>query len=214
MPRPSLWRSRRARTPAALHWREGGRYAYGFVKSVVHGYLFVANSLVCMYGKLGEMEAAEKVFWDAGAKKNAVTWNALITSYAAAGLCGEALGVLAQMEQCGGMVAPNVVSWSAVIGGFASSGDMEQALELFRQMQQQWLLSNVVTLATVLSACSELLALRLGQEVHGHTIKAALDRHSLVQNGLVNMYGKCGRVAAGRKVFDRMKSRDLISWNS
>ncbi|CAD6240288.1 unnamed protein product [Miscanthus lutarioriparius] len=163
---------------------------------------------------LGEMEAAEKVFWDAGAKKNAVTWNALITSYAAAGLCGEALGVLAQMEQCGGMVAPNVVGWSAVIGGFASAGDMEQALQLFRQMQQQWLLPNVVTLATVLSACSELLALRLGQEVHGHTIKAALDRHSLVQNGLVNMYGKCGRVAAGRKVFDRMKSRDLISWNS
>jgi pentatricopeptide repeat protein len=28
------------------------------------------------------------------------------------------------------------------------------------------------------------------------------------------MYGKCGRVAAARKVFDRMKSRDLISWNS
>jgi pentatricopeptide repeat protein len=189
-------------------------HAYGFVKGVVHGYLFVTNSLVCMYGKLGEMEEAEKVFWDAGAKKNAVTWNALITSYAAAGLCGEALGVLAQMEQCGGMVTPNIVSWSAVISGFASSGDMEQALQLFRQMQQQWLLPNVVTLATVLSACTELLALRLGQEVHGHTIKAALDRHSLVQNGLVNMYGKCGRVAAARKVFDRMKSRDLISWNS
>ncbi|KAG0536071.1 hypothetical protein BDA96_03G033000 [Sorghum bicolor] len=189
-------------------------HAYAFVKGVVHAYLFVTNSLVCMYGKLGEMEAAEKVFLDAGPKKNAVTWNALITSYAAAGLCGEALGVLAQMEQCGGMVAPNVVSWSAVIGGFASSGDMEQALQLFRQMQKQWLLPNVVTLATVLSACTELLALRLGQEIHGHTIKAALDWHSLVQNGLVNMYGKCGRVAAARKVFDRMKSRDLISWNS
>jgi pentatricopeptide repeat protein len=189
-------------------------HAYGFVKGVVHGYLFVTNSLVCMYGKLGEMEEAEKVFWDAGAKKNAVTWNALITSYAAAGLCGKALGVLVQMEQCGGMIAPNVVSWSAVIGGFASSGDMEQALQLCRQMQQQRLLPNAVTLATVLSACIQLLALRLGQEVHGHTIKAALDRHSLVQNGLVNTYGKCGKVATARKVFDGMKSRDLISWNS
>jgi pentatricopeptide repeat protein len=28
------------------------------------------------------------------------------------------------------------------------------------------------------------------------------------------MYGKCGRVSAAHKVFDRMKSRDLISWNS
>ena len=109
---------------------------------------------------------------------------------------------------------PNVVSWSAVIGGFASSENVEPALELFRQMQQRRLPPNVITLATVLSACAELLALRLGQEVHGHTIKTVLDRHSLVQNGVINMYGKCGRVTAARKVFDQMKSRDLISWNS
>ncbi|KAF8663261.1 hypothetical protein HU200_055871 [Digitaria exilis] len=188
-------------------------HAYGLVKGIVHAYLFVTNSLVCMYGKLGEMEEAEKVFREAR-EKNAVTWNALITSYAAAGMCNEALDVLSRMEQHGGIIVPNVVSWSAVIGGFASSGDMEQALELFRQMQHRRLLPNVVTLATVLSACADILALRLGQEVHGHTIKAVLDQHSLVQNGLVNMYGKCGRVTAARKVFDRMRSRDMISWNS
>ncbi|KAF8705698.1 hypothetical protein HU200_030893 [Digitaria exilis] len=188
-------------------------HAYGLVKGIVHAYLFVTNSLVCMYGKLGEMEEAEKVFQEAR-QKNAVTWNALITSYAAAGMCNEALDVLSRMEQRGGIVVPNVVSWSAVIGGFASSGDMEQALELFRQMQHRRLLPNVVTPATVLSACADILALWLGQEVHGHTIKAVLDRHLLVQNGLVNMYGKCGRVTSARKVFDRMRSRDLISWNS
>ncbi|RLM93719.1 uncharacterized protein C2845_PM08G02510 [Panicum miliaceum] len=139
-------------------------HAYGFVKGVVHGYMFVTSSLVCMYGKLGEMEEAEKVFQEAR-EKNAVTWNALITSYAAAGMCNKALDVLAWMEQRGGIVVPNVVSWSAVIGGFASSGNMEQALELFRQMQQHRLPPNVVTSATVLSACADLLALRLGQEV-------------------------------------------------
>ncbi|XP_062195390.1 putative pentatricopeptide repeat-containing protein At1g17630 [Phragmites australis] len=186
-------------------------HAYGIVKGIVHGYLFVANSLVCMYGKLGEMEEAEKVFRDAR-EKNAVTWNALITSYAAAGLSDEAFDVLARMEHCGAL--PNVVSWSAVIGGFAASGDMQRALELFRQMQRQQILPNVVTLATVLSACAELLGLQLGREVHGHAIKSVLDQHSLVENGLTNMYAKCGRVAAARKVFNRMKTRDLISWNS
>jgi pentatricopeptide repeat protein len=188
-------------------------HAYGVVKGVVHGYLFVTNSLVCMYGKLGEMEEAQKMFRDA-VEKNVVTWNTLITSYATAGLCDEAFDVLARMEQGCGTVLPNVVSWSAVIGGFASSGDMQRALELFQQMQQRQLSPNVVTLATVLSACAELLALQLGREVHGHLIKVVLDRHSLVDDGLINMYGKCGRVSAAHKVFDRMKSRDLISWNS
>jgi pentatricopeptide repeat protein len=69
-----------------------------------------------------------------------------------------------------------------IIVEFASSRDIERALQLFRQMQQRWVLPNVVILATVLSACTELLALRLGQEVHGHTIKTALCPHSLVQN--------------------------------
>ncbi|GJN05525.1 hypothetical protein PR202_ga23158 [Eleusine coracana subsp. coracana] len=188
-------------------------HAYGVVKGVVHGPLFVTNSLVCMYGKLGEMDEAEKVFRNAG-EKNVVTWNSLITSYATAGLCDKAYEVLAWMEQSGRTVLPNVVSWSAVIGGFASSGDMQRALELFRQMQQRQLSPNVVTLVTVLSACAELLALQLGREVHGHVIKAVLDQYSLVENGLINMYGKCGRVSAAHKVFDRMKSRDLISWNS
>uniref|UniRef100_A0ACD5VPX0 Uncharacterized protein n=1 Tax=Avena sativa TaxID=4498 RepID=A0ACD5VPX0_AVESA len=166
-----------------------------------------------MYGKLGEMDDAQKVFRDAG-EKNTVTWNALITSYAVAGMCHEAFDVLVQMEHSGDMVAPNVVSWSAVIGGFGSSGDNGQALELFRQMQLQRLSPNVVTLANVLSACAELLALRLGHEVHAHVNRSMLDRHSLVENGLINMYAKCGRVAVARKVFDSMKSKDLVSWNS
>ncbi|KAE8806379.1 putative pentatricopeptide protein [Hordeum vulgare] len=188
-------------------------HGYGFTKGVVRGYLFVTNSLVCMYGKLGEMDDARKVFREAG-ERNIVTWNAIITSYAAAGMCDEALDVLVRMGQRGGMAAPNVVSWSAVIGGFASSGDYERALELFRRMQRQWLSPNVVTLATVLSACTELLAVRLGREVHSYAIRSMLDRHSLVENGLINMYAKCGRVAAARTVFDGMKSRDLVSWNS
>ncbi|KAL5227792.1 hypothetical protein ABZP36_016057 [Zizania latifolia] len=185
----------------------------GVVKGVTHGYLFVTNSLVCMYGKLGEIVDAMKVFGEA-AEKNTVTWNTLITSYAAAGMCHEAVDVLAQMEQIGGVVAPNVVSWSAVIGGFAASGDTDRALELFRQMQPRQLSPNVVTMATVLSACAELLALRLGRELHAHAMKSMLDRHSLVENGLINMYAKCGKVTGARKVFDGMKTRDLISWNS
>uniref|UniRef100_A0A0D9UXX5 Uncharacterized protein n=1 Tax=Leersia perrieri TaxID=77586 RepID=A0A0D9UXX5_9ORYZ len=142
----------------------------GVVKGVIHGYLFVTNSL--------------------------------------------SLEVLDKMEQIGGAVTPKVISWSAVIGGFASSGNTDCALDLFRQMQRWWLSPNVVTMATVLSACTDLLALRLGRELHGHAMRAKLDRHSLLENGLINMYAKCGKVAGARKVFNGMQKRDLISWNS
>ena len=46
-------------------------HGYGVVKGIVRGYLFVTNSLVCMYGKLGEMDDARKVFHNAGKKNTA-----------------------------------------------------------------------------------------------------------------------------------------------
>nr|XP_010915225.2 LOW QUALITY PROTEIN: putative pentatricopeptide repeat-containing protein At1g17630 [Elaeis guineensis] len=192
---------------------EKGKEMHSFaIRSGLEGYSFVKNSLICMYGKLGDREDAERLFSET-AVKDSVSWNALISSYAAAGLSSEAYEIFARMEKTGEFT-PNVVSWSAVIGGFASEGMVEQSLELFRQMQQAGVAPNSVTVATVLSACAELSALRSGKEIHGHTIRGLMDHNLLVANGLLNMYTKSGSLREGQSVFDGMEDKDLISWNS
>lgn len=182
------------------------------IRSGFEGYSFVTNSLICMYGKLGDIEDAKRIFLETAAK-DLVGWNALISSYAAAGLSSEAYEIFSRMKKTGEFT-PNVVSWSAVIGGFASGGMVEQSLELFRQMLRAGVVPNSVTVATVLSACSELSALRLGKEIHGHTIRGLMDHNLLVANGLLNMYTKGGSLREGQSVFDGMEDKDLISWNS
>ncbi|XP_072985312.1 putative pentatricopeptide repeat-containing protein At1g17630 [Typha latifolia] len=190
-----------------------GREVHGYgVRCGFEQYPFVRNSLICMYGKLGNREEAERLFTQAKVK-DLVCWNALISAYAAAGLCDKAYEIFALMEEAK-EVSPNVVSWSAVIGAFASNEMIEGALELFRRMQQSRLSPNSVTVATVLSACAELSALKLGREIHGHTIRGAMDRNLLVANGLLNMYAKSGSLRDGRLVFDQIDDQDLISWNS
>ncbi|KAF6140206.1 hypothetical protein GIB67_000254 [Kingdonia uniflora] len=54
----------------------------------------------------------------------------------------------------------------------------------------------------------------LGKLVHTHLIKTCSHQPLFLQNNLVNMYCKCGKLDNARKVFDRMLEPDVISWNS
>ncbi|GAB2275368.1 hypothetical protein Dimus_010127 [Dionaea muscipula] len=194
-----------------------GEMIHGYVvKGGFEDYLFVKNSLICVYGKLGGITDAKKVFLEMGAK-NIVSWNSLITAYTESGLCDEALETFLHLEmsddECKTM-RPNVRSWSCMISGFASKGRGEEALGLFRRMQVAKVTPNAVTVISVLSVCSELAAVLLGRELHGHTVRVGLNTDLLVSNGLINMYTKCGSLNKGCVVFEKMIGRDLISWNS
>ncbi|CAN0929371.1 Putative pentatricopeptide repeat-containing protein At1g17630 [Linum grandiflorum] len=177
-------------------------------------YVFVKHALICLYGKSGNATDAHSLFHEI-ANKNIVSWNALITSYTDAGLCDEALQILVQLERSVDDYRANLVSWTALISGFASNERWEEALCLFRQMQCANVASNPVTACSVLSACAQLSALKLGKEIHGYTTRRSFMRNNiLVQNGLIDMYTKCGCLREGRLVFEKLERKDLISWNS
>ncbi|GMH03760.1 hypothetical protein Nepgr_005599 [Nepenthes gracilis] len=192
-----------------------GQIIHGFViKCGFEEYLIVKNSLICLYGKHGDVEDAKKLFLEME-MKNIVSWNSLVAAYSESGLCDEALEIFSQLEksdECTTM-RPNVITWTAIICGFACKGQGEEALELFRRMQLAKVKCNTVTICSVLSVCAELAALSLGRELHAQSVKALIDGDILVGNGLINMYTKCGSVKGGRLVFEKI-DHDLISWNS
>ncbi|KAL6996323.1 hypothetical protein U1Q18_006457 [Sarracenia purpurea var. burkii] len=194
---------------------EKGEVIHGYViNGGFENYLFVKNSLICMYGKHGAFRDAENLFSEIELK-NVVSWNALISSYAECGLCDEAFAIFSQLESSRQhpMVRPNVISWSAVISGFASKGRGKESLELFRHMQLSKVSANSITISSILSICAELSALGVGREIHGHVTKAVIDKNILVGNGLINMYTKCGSLNEALLVFGNLDGKDLISWN-
>ncbi|XP_057978458.1 putative pentatricopeptide repeat-containing protein At1g17630 [Malania oleifera] len=195
---------------------EKGKVIHGYViKAGFEDYSFVKNSLVCVYGKHGHVTDAKNLFLEMETK-SLVSCNALIASYAESGFCDEAFAIFSQLDNWDTYpkVRPNVISWSAVIGGFASKGRGEESLQLFRKMQIAKVAANCVTISTVLSVCAELSACNLGREIHAHVVRALMDGNSLVGNGLINMYTKCGSFKAGCLVFENFEDKDLISWNS
>ncbi|CAJ2669192.1 pentatricopeptide repeat-containing protein chloroplastic-like [Trifolium pratense] len=110
----------------------------------------------------------------------------------------------------------NIVSWSAMIACYAKNERPMKALELFQLMMLEACdtVPNPVTMVTVLQACAGLAALEHGKLVHGYVLRRGLDSVLPVHNTLITMYGRCGEISTGQRVFDYMKKRDVVSWNS
>ncbi|KAG2692654.1 hypothetical protein I3760_08G062700 [Carya illinoinensis] len=100
----------------------------GFICDVL-----VGNSLVDMYSKCGDLEAAQQVF-DMILEKDAYTWNSMIGGYCHTGYCGKAHLLFMKMKESG--VPPNVITWNVMISGFMQNGDEDQAMDLFHMMEK------------------------------------------------------------------------------
>lgn len=110
----------------------------------------------------------------------------------------------------------NVVSYNAFISGLLQNGAPRVVLDVFKDMRaishEQ---SNSVTLVSVLSACSSILFLQFGRQIHGLIVKFMLDMDTMVGTALVDMYSKCGCWQQAYNIFKELNgNRNLITWNA
>ncbi|CAM0957699.1 unnamed protein product [Alopecurus aequalis] len=112
----------------------------------------------------------------------------------------------------------DVVSWTSLITGHAHQGLHRDSLALVRRMVASGVAPNGYTLSGGLLACSGVgpAALAIGKEIHARVVKismfGAVD--SVVENGLLDMYTRCGNVDYARRVFGVMVVKDIVAWNS
>ncbi|KAG9458109.1 hypothetical protein H6P81_002617 [Aristolochia fimbriata] len=134
--------------------------------------------------------------------------SALLTMYAQTGetFCAELV-----FEE---ITSQNVVSWTAMIAGYVQNGFLKESLAVFRQMVVSGTKPNSVTLVSILPACAGLEILSFGELIHGYAVKVGVDSDVNLVNSLIALYGKCKKVGLARFLFDRMKIRNLVSWNA
>ncbi|PHT46242.1 Pentatricopeptide repeat-containing protein [Capsicum baccatum] len=219
-----------------------GRRVHSFVvKFGWSGYVSVANSLLNMYAKSGDTNAARIVF-DRITVKNTSSWNTLISLHMQTGQVDLAL---AQFEQ---MNARDIVSWNSMITGYSQHGFDILALNMFSKMLEESSLEpDRYTLASVLSACAKLGELNVGKQIHARLIRTEFDMSGAVGNSLICMYSRCGSldiarkilednrkssvnviaftalldgyiklgdISPARKIFDSLKDRDVVVWTA
>ncbi|AES93706.2 putative tetratricopeptide-like helical domain, DYW domain-containing protein [Medicago truncatula] len=104
---------------------------------------------------------------------------------------------------------------NTLIRGYAASGLCKEAIFIYLHMIiVMGIVPDNFTFPFLLSACSKIMAFSEGVQVHGVVVKMGLVKDLFVANSLIHFYAACGKVDLGRKVFDEMLERNVVSWTS
>ncbi|KAK8969834.1 Pentatricopeptide repeat-containing protein [Platanthera guangdongensis] len=146
---------------------------------------FTESGIVYAYAKFGEFSPARQLF-DESPNPKLGSWNALISSYAQAGHCREAVDLFVDLRRSGEI--PDDMTMVSLASAGGSLGD-----------------NTDIVLAAQIHRCAI-------QASGSGTNAGRLDL--MISNSLIDMYAKCGGTDIAFKIFDRMLERDVSSWTS
>ncbi|WOL04080.1 hypothetical protein Cni_G12801 [Canna indica] len=187
--------------------RDGQRVHARLLKTRFSSETFIQNRLIDVYAKCGSLEDARNLF-DRMAHRNVFTWNSLIGALTKSGRLDEAR----RLFEC--MPEPDQCSWNSMVSGFAQHDRFEEALEFFVVMHAEDFVLNAYSFSSSLSACAGIVDSRMGMQIHSLISKSHLAKDVYMGSALVDMYSKCGRPWDACRVFDGMRDRNVVSWNS
>ncbi|EPS68640.1 hypothetical protein M569_06127, partial [Genlisea aurea] len=106
------------------------------------------------------------------------------------------------------------VSWNVMISGYVSAGRHFKALDTFDEMRETGTRPDAFSVTGALTACSQLAALEMGRKLHEFVNTSGLNSNEVVMGALLDMYAKCGAVTEAECIFNRLPTKDLVSWTA
>ncbi|MQM02480.1 hypothetical protein Taro_035258 [Colocasia esculenta] len=256
-----------------------GKQVHGLIlKMGFHLGVSVSNSLINMYGKMGFLAHAHRVF-DEMDETDPISWNSLISSHVQNNMAEESINLFLSMLKNG--VSPDQFTLSSILRaaslisttphlhhqvhagalkmglatdifiltalidvytkkgsmeesellyntigsfdlaacnalmyGYVTNNESSKALNFFTSIQSIGERSNQFTLATALKACSNLVALEKGKQIHALALKLGVDSDLCVSSGILDMYIKCGVISDASCIFDCISEPDDVAWTA
>ncbi|CAN4097003.1 unnamed protein product [Withania somnifera] len=200
--------------------------------------VILGNSLITMYSRFGNVDAAKSVF-DSMLRKDVTSWNSLISGFVQAGNLEEGYELFKRapekdavswtamitgfsekglteicVELFKMIPEKDDVAWTALISSFLNKGEYEEAFRWFIKMLQSAVRPNHLTLSTMLSASAGMAMLNQGLQLHALVLKMDMELDLSIQSSLISMYSKCGIVDEAYKIFKFINSPNIVSFNA
>lgn len=110
---------------------------------------------------------------------------------------------------------PTLLIYNYLIRGLSESGRPNEAIDMYYNLiYHHGIVGDNLTFIFLFKACSRVNDVSNGQIFHVHALKLGFESYLFVSNALIRMYGTFGDLELAQQVFDQMKDRDLVSWNS
>ncbi|CAA6658614.1 unnamed protein product [Spirodela intermedia] len=227
--------------------------------------IFVANALVVMYARCGQMDHSVQVFQEMGQKDN-VSWNSVLSGYMQNRQYDEVIHFFLRMRDAGcrpdkvavinaasslgqlrnlsrgreihayavrhgstatcrcssaeharrvfdAMPDKDHISWTAMIAAYVQSFRYSEAMGSFKNALAAGTKVDAVMLVAVLRAFSGHSCTSQVKEIHSYVTRHGLS-DLFLENMLIDAYGECGESGYAASVFERVESKDVISWTS
>jgi pentatricopeptide repeat protein len=154
--------------------------------------VFVGNKVINVFGKCGNIERAESIFFGM-TSRTVISWTTMLSAYVDRGEAEVALQFYSKMrlDEC----IPNEWTFTILLQACCTLADKEDVL-------------------VVGGLKMKLLALEIGRGLHSEARRSGMDLDSCVGSALVSMYGKCGSVSEAENVFLCLPERDISTWNA
>ncbi|XP_010243341.1 PREDICTED: pentatricopeptide repeat-containing protein At4g39530 [Nelumbo nucifera] len=172
---------------------------------------FILASVVCACTQLRAVAQATQVHGFAirsGFDQDVYVGTSLIDFYSKNGDMQDARLVF------DGLPIKTAVTWTAIITGYSQSGKSEISLQLFDQMRKTDVLPDRYVLSSVINACSLLGFLGGGKQIHAYVLRNGIQTDTSVMNTLIDFYLKCHMVKNGKKLFDLMIVKNVVTWTT
>ncbi|KAL8141248.1 hypothetical protein V2J09_007269 [Rumex salicifolius] len=143
-----------------------------------------------------------------GTHSDVFVMTSLVNVYAKCGLMEDAQKLFE------GLPERNVVTWTALMTGYVHNSQPEEAIRVFIQMLDVGAYPSTYTFGTIISACSTLMLVNLGRQIHGYIVKYGVEHETSIGNTLCSFYSKCGILEFVFSVFRRIEEKNVISWTT
>ncbi|XP_039118526.1 pentatricopeptide repeat-containing protein At2g13600-like [Dioscorea cayenensis subsp. rotundata] len=174
------------------------------------------NAMLSILIDSGRLASALELF-DEMPKKNSTSYTSMITGLSRAGFVSRAWQLFDTIP----LSVQNVFSWTSMITCYAYNSEPLQALIFFARCYAEFfelkILPNSHTFSVLLKSCVSIQSLHAAMQVQTLSVKVLeedSESSTFVQNSLIDVHAKLGNLVDAEKVFDRMKFKDLGSWNT
>lgn len=100
-----------------------------------------------------------------------------------------------------------------MIAGYVQHEFYKEALATFKDMQLFGIWPDNIGIASAISACAGIKALRQGLQIHYRVYVSGYSADVSIWNALTNHYARCGRSKEALSLFEAIEHKDNITWN-